>query len=99
MSLSILRASERKAVPWKNGGGVTHEIAAQPPGADMSSFDWRISSAVGASEGPFSVFEGIDRTLLVLSGEGLALTIDGAPPIVLTPLSPPLPFPGDTPVS
>ncbi|WP_210147850.1 HutD family protein [Aromatoleum petrolei] len=30
---------------WKNGGGVTLEVALQPAGAGLTDFDWRVSSA------------------------------------------------------
>jgi environmental stress-induced protein Ves len=31
--------------PWKNGAGITREIAAGPAGASPETFDWRISVA------------------------------------------------------
>lgn len=62
---------------WKNGGGETVEIAIDPPDADLANFRWRISSAVVAEGGAFSSFPGVDRTLCMLSGDGLALTVDG----------------------
>ncbi|MDB5497193.1 MAG: HutD, partial [Phenylobacterium sp.] len=34
MTLRVLAAADRQAVPWKNGGGVTREIAAYPTGSD-----------------------------------------------------------------
>ena len=64
----ILRASDRAAVPWKNGGGVTREIAVHPAGATMDDFVWRISMATVASARPFSNFTGIDPVLVVLEG-------------------------------
>ncbi len=64
----VLRAAARVAVPWKNGGGLTREICAAPPGTGFDAFDWRISTAEVRSAGPFSAFPGIDRTLCVLEG-------------------------------
>ncbi len=58
---------------WKNGGGSTQEIACSPAGASMDAFDWRVSVAHIERDGPFSVFENIDRTLILLSGEGMFL--------------------------
>ena len=52
-----------------------------------------------ASEGPFSRFPGIDRQLLVLRGEGLALSIAGAAEHVLDGGSAPLAFAGELDVS
>lgn len=37
----------------ENGGGVTVEIAVHPEGASVDNFDWRISMATVASDGPF----------------------------------------------
>lgn len=66
-ALRVLPAADRTPTPWKNGGGVTREIA-MLPAADGDGFEWRISMAEVASAGPFSRFDGIDRTLVVLSG-------------------------------
>jgi environmental stress-induced protein Ves len=60
-AFSIIRAADLKAVPWKNGGGATREIAASPPGAAFDAFDWRVSVAEVSVAGAFSMFEGIDR--------------------------------------
>lgn len=61
------------STPWKNGGGSTQELACWPPGADMNSFEWRVSLATVDRPGPFSVFPGIDRQIMLLSGDGLQL--------------------------
>lgn len=67
------------ATPWKNGGGVTREIVCQPPGADLARFDWRVSIAHIASDGPFSAFPGVDRVITLLEGGGVQLdSSDGA---------------------
>ncbi len=63
------------AQAWKNGCGSTTEIAVWPHGAGFDSIDWRISVATVAVDGPFSVFSGIDRTLTLLSGAGMALSV------------------------
>ncbi|TFW35803.1 HutD/Ves family protein [Massilia horti] len=65
------------AVPWKNGGGSTTQIAIGPPDAGFDNFDWRVSLATIAEDGPFSLFPGVDRTLALVEGHGLSLTIDG----------------------
>ncbi|RAG84527.1 HutD family protein [Streptacidiphilus pinicola] len=79
-TLQVLRAADRVASPWKNGGGVTREVASSPSGA--ADFDWRVSLADVADGGPFSVFEGIDRVITVVVGEGMALTVDGVETVV-----------------
>jgi environmental stress-induced protein Ves len=63
-----LSAAGRPVVPWKNGGGTTQQVAAYPHDADFSTMAWRISIATVDRGGPFSRFEGVDRSLSVLSG-------------------------------
>lgn len=94
MALTILKAENHRRMPWKNGGGVTVEIAIHPQGASVDDFDWRVSMATVASDGPFSVFPGIDRTLSVLEGDGILLNVEGEE-TKLTRESAPLPFAAD----
>ena len=91
-----LRAGERVGVPWKNGGGVTHEVLAHPAGSTLENFDWRVSIAQVRTAGPFSAFPGVERTLVVLEG-CLQLALGGASAVQLTPVSPPVSFGGDLP--
>ncbi|ARJ70106.1 HutD family protein [Paracoccus contaminans] len=95
--MKLVRRADLVPQPWKNGGGVTREIAAHPPGAGLEDFDWRLSMAEIASDGPFSAFPGIDRTLTVIEGDGLALDF-GAGAVDLPALRP-LAFPGEAPVA
>lgn len=97
--MKLLPASGHKRMPWKNGGGETIEIAVFPEGASLSQFDWRVSMATVASDGPFSAFPGIDRTLSILEGNGMTLLIDGREPAPLTQASAPLAFPADVATS
>lgn len=97
--MKIIRASDCRTTAWKNGGGSTTEIAVAPPDASLENFDWRVSMARVASNGPFSEFSGIDRTLAVVTGSGLSLTIGDAAPIMLDRDSDPISFAGDTPTS
>ncbi len=91
--MKILRAADRVAMPWKNGGGVTREVAAWPPGAGIDAFDWRVSIAEVSSAGPFSHFAGIDRTLAILEGRMALAFAERA--VELDAQSPPFAFPGD----
>jgi environmental stress-induced protein Ves len=97
--VKIVRAGECRTTAWKNGRGSTTEIAVEPSGASLDDFDWRISIARVASDGPFSEFAGFDRTLAVVKGGGLSLSIGDAAPVVLDCSSEPIHFPGDTPTS
>lgn len=75
-------------MPWKNGGGSTLELLQDP--APDGGFNWRLSIADVATSGPFSAFNGIDRTIMLVKGHGMVLSFgDSAPPVVLSkPLQP-----------
>lgn len=66
--------SQLPAAPWKNGGGITHEIVCHPPGSDLESFDWRISIAQISGDGAFSRYPGVDRVITLLHGQGVHLS-------------------------
>lgn len=72
LPLQIVRRSAFKRLPWKNGGGITHEAIRVPATGDP--FLWRVSVAQIDSSGPFSEFAGYDRKMVLLRGRGLALT-------------------------
>jgi environmental stress-induced protein Ves len=70
-SLRIRRRSSFRTIPWKNGGGLTHEAIRVPESGD--SFRWRISVAEVDASGPFSDFRGYQRKMVLLRGVGLTL--------------------------
>jgi uncharacterized protein len=90
-----LKAAEHRVMPWKNGGGVTTEIAVWPAEAGLADFAWRVSMARVEADGPFSSFPGIDRTLCILEGAGLTLSVAGEPDLVLRRDGKPHAFPAD----
>jgi environmental stress-induced protein Ves len=59
------------SMPWKNGGGSTREILRVPEGSD--DWQWRLSIADIAADGPFSAFPGCERSLTLLEGAGMRL--------------------------
>jgi environmental stress-induced protein Ves len=67
----VIRKAAFRAVPWKNGGGITHEAVRVP--AEGDPFRWRVSVAEVASSGPFSDFSGYRRSMALLQGGGLRL--------------------------
>lgn len=73
VTLTLIRGADLVAAPWKNGGGVTREVAVFPANAGLGDFVWRVSIADVAQGGPFSRFEGVDRTLVLCSGAGMVL--------------------------
>ncbi|MGI9196650.1 MAG: HutD/Ves family protein [Candidatus Nanopelagicales bacterium] len=91
---TVLRHRDREPGPWANGGGITYEVLRSPAGA--MDFDWRLSVAEVASEGPFSSLPGIDRILVLLQGR-MTLVIDGTAYDV--PPFQPLAFPGEAQVT
>jgi len=91
--MEILTPDRFTTMPWKNGGGLTHEIALD---AADGALRWRLSVAEVAADGPFSVFPGLTRVLTVIAGAGLVLrTPEGV--IEARPLHP-VRFAGDLPV-
>lgn len=98
--MALLPAAGYRRMPWKNGGGETFEIAVSPPDASLEDMDWRISMAIVASDGPFSSFPGVDRTLTILDGEGMQLELGAErTPFRLSPQSAPFHFPADVPTA
>jgi environmental stress-induced protein Ves len=96
--MRVVRVGDYRRMPWKNGGGVTVEMIVSPPGASLDDFDWRISMAHVGRSGPFSSFPGIDRSLAVIAGAGIALAFDGGSMVSLDRGCQPFAFPGDRPV-
>jgi len=88
--LRHLTPADARRVPWKNGRGVTDELAVWPPGAAFESGDyaWRLARAGVEQDGPFSSFPGFDRLLVVIEGAGLRLRHGAAPSRLVPPLQP-----------
>lgn len=76
MHMRLIDFADLPAMPWKNGGGVTRELACYPPGASLDDFLWRVSIADVDQSGPFSTFPGIDRIIALLDGEGMQLQFE-----------------------
>jgi hypothetical protein len=77
MTMRYLPAADRAATGWRNGGGVTREVAISRDDGPGVGFHWRISVADVDGDGPFSAFPGCHRVITVLRGAGMALTVDG----------------------
>ena len=72
----VIPANEYRRERWRNGLGWTREIHAQPATGDPGAWAWRLSIAEIEHDAPFSAFPGIDRELVLLSGNGLRLRFD-----------------------
>jgi len=68
---AILQQADYPIVPWKNGLGHTRDITSL---SDEQGLRYRISQASVVENGLFSDFRGLHRTLVLLSGHGLAMT-------------------------
>jgi environmental stress-induced protein Ves len=95
--LRLLRYQDLPITPWKNGGGVTREIVSARDDGEGGDFLWRVSIATISASGPFSRFDNVDRTIAVLSGNGIRLS-HPAGTTELTTSTPPYAFAGETPV-
>lgn len=73
----ILPAIGYTLMRWKNGAGWTSEILRVP---DNDDWQWRLSIAEIEADAAFSSFPGVERELVLLSGNGLRLRFshDGA---------------------
>jgi uncharacterized protein len=93
--MRTLRSADYRRMPWRNGGGETREIAVWPTGASLDALEWRISLAKVASDGPFSTFPGVTRTLCVIQGAGIVLRVGNEPGQTLHTSSEPCTFDGE----
>lgn len=86
-----LTSADYRIQPWANGRGTTTEMLRETDAAGAVTF--RLSMAVVAENGPFSIFPGIARNLTVLTGPGFTLRGEGLL-LHAKPLEP-VTFPGD----
>lgn len=72
MSWHTIHLADVAATRWRNGGGVTRELAAWPVHGEWA---WRMSVAEVGTSGPFSRFDGVTRWFAVLQGAGVVLRV------------------------
>jgi environmental stress-induced protein Ves len=93
-----LDPADYRRTPWKNGGGVTVDIAdAYLPDATVGGWDgmiWRFGRTRIEQPGPFSDLSGFDRHLMVIEGNGLMLHPAEAPSLDVRRPFPPVSFDG-----
>jgi len=73
MSVKLLRHGTYNRKPWNNGGGMTQDVWLWPETASQDGFDIRLSLASIETDGPFSLFPGIDRTITLVGGAPFVL--------------------------
>lgn len=98
-ALQAIPANACRRVRWRNGAGWTREVCAcrldGEGGLDAVDWDWRLSIAEIEDDAPFSVFQGVDRELVLLSGNGLRLRFGDGESHELHPPHARLRFAGD----
>lgn len=90
-----------RRTPWKNGGGVTIDIAEAyregvAPGA-WEGMVWRFGRTAIVTPGPFSDLSGYDRVQTVVEGQGLVLVAPDHEIDLRRPFAP-MRFSGETPI-
>jgi len=95
-----IRLADIAPTPWKNGGGVTREVATgeRPDSGAGGAQDWgwRVSLAEVAADGPFSIFAETDRVIAVIAGKGMDLLRPDGTTLALEPFQP-VRFAGEEP--
>lgn len=71
LTLQHLRLNDYGTQPWKNGLGVSRQIAVDT----HSPFRWRVSWSEIKTSGPFSDYPGYDRVLTLLGTQSISLSI------------------------
>lgn len=98
-TLTLLDPANYRRTPWKNGGGVTIDIAGEHrPEADPAGWDsmiWRFGRTRIERPGPFSDLSGYDRILAVVEGSGLVLHPKGQAALDARRPFQPVRFPGE----
>lgn len=61
-------------MPWANGRGTSYEIASDRN--EAGEWTWRLAMAPVNEDGPFSRIECVNRSLAVVEGVGMLLSVD-----------------------
>jgi uncharacterized protein len=99
--LMALPASGFRRTPWKNGGGISTDIAdcyrPDAASADWDGVIWRLGRTQIVTPGPFSDLTGYERLQVVIAGRGLVLVTPGGEIDLREPLAP-VRYDGGTPI-
>ena len=90
MKVTQLDPAQYITTPWKNGGGVTVDIA-------VDGNIWRFGRTPIVTSGPFSDYRGFDRVQVLVAGSGLVLKTPDGEIDVRQPFRP-VRFAGETPI-
>ena len=81
--MRVIRRHEMKEGRWRNGMGVSWDIAAFPEGSADGTFGWRFALARIEQDVPFSHYPETDRYFTLVEGDGLDLAFEGRPPLAV----------------
>lgn len=73
--MKIIRQRDLREGRWRNGMGVSWDIASDPPAAE--AFGWRFAIARIDADVPFSIYPEVDRIFTLIEGDGLDLEFEG----------------------
>ncbi|MDP1840786.1 MAG: HutD family protein [Reyranella sp.] len=90
MTVTLLDPTQYITTPWKNGGGVTVDIA-------VEGNVWRLGRTPIVAAGPFSDYSGFHRVQEQVAGRGLVLKTPTGEIDVRQPFRP-VRFAGETPI-
>lgn len=90
--MRIIRKSEFLEGRWRNGMGVSWDIACDPADASASDFGWRFAIARIDADVPFSHYPDVDRVFTLIEGQGLDLEFDGGRTLAVDKLFVPHPY-------
>lgn len=93
--MKIIRHQDLREGRWRNGMGVSWDIASDSSLAD--GFGWRLSLARIDRDVPFSVYPGVDRIFTLVEGGGVDLDLQNVGILAAHSLYTPYPFPCDVP--
>ena len=91
MKITALSPGGYRRLPWRNGGGVTVDIA-------FEDEVWRFSRTPITTAGPFSDYAGYDRLQVLVAGSGLVLEMPDGEIDLRRPFAP-VRFAGETPIT
>ena len=96
--LRLIRQTEMAEGLWRNGMGVSWEIASRKE-QGTADFSWRFAKARIDRDVPFSIYPGIDRVFMQISGNGLDLEFEGGHILQVHESNVPHAFPCDVPLN
>ena len=95
--IRLIRQNDMVEGAWRNGMGVSWEIASRKE-EGAAEFSWRFAKARIDRDVPFSIYPGVDRVFMQISGSGLDLEFEGGQVLQVHESFVPHAFPCDVPL-